>query len=688
MKGHAIISGKFLTVPILAVILLLTTACFTIVADPPPPQSNAGSTGAGSKVANNQSPGRDNDNAYELELIADPREAADFVVNPKANSRGAFIAGTAVTIDVLRKPGWEIQQWVGPVYAIAGDVAKLNMDQDQTVVVRMVRGDNVPAHTVTPRPAPTSTPRPGPTNSPHLIPAFTLAINGERINHSPLQLDHGKVEISPKPNGPRNLYLVGTRVRITAVPASGYDFAGWKGDCSVDGSVCVLVLNGNKQVGVSFERADRLYNLIVATVPNDAGKVQVSPKPIGPRNLYAAGTRVELEPDPERGFKFVRWEGACSGKNDQCRIVMTGNQQVIAVFSSNLKSYSLNLSAIPEVGGRIKVEPGPNSANGKYLAGTRLELKAVEAEGFDFRGWDGACFGVDDECRIVMNGNQQVVAGFTHEEAAYSLEVEVTPDDSGQVGATPGPNGGERLYRPGTRVTLVANPATGYEFAGWEGDCSGDSQVCLVVMNNHKEIEAHFAIKTYALGVEVDPVGGGEVLVTPGFDLIFSGLRARYPDITEPMIDRLEALLLEHRYPHGLEVRLEAVADQGYSFSEWGGDCATFNEKVCQLGMNGDKYAIAIFTEDTYTLTINDNLVSGSNLEFDYGSVDVAPQPEVESGHYSAGTQVTVTASPDQGFLVGEWGGDCAGVTGNVCTLTMDGDRSLGVTFLEVVASQ
>jgi hypothetical protein len=43
---------------------------------------------------------------YELEIIADPREAADFLVNPRPNPQGRYPAGTTVTVDVLPKTGW------------------------------------------------------------------------------------------------------------------------------------------------------------------------------------------------------------------------------------------------------------------------------------------------------------------------------------------------------------------------------------------------------------------------------------------------------------------------------------------------------------------------------------------------------------------------------------------------------
>ena len=74
---------------------------------------------------------------HELEVKADPREAADFLFNPKPLGQGGYVSGRTVTIDVLTKPGWKVEEWVGPVYGVTDQTAKIDMDISQTVVVRL-----------------------------------------------------------------------------------------------------------------------------------------------------------------------------------------------------------------------------------------------------------------------------------------------------------------------------------------------------------------------------------------------------------------------------------------------------------------------------------------------------------------------------------------------------------------------
>ena len=92
---------------------------------------------------------------YELEVKADPPEAAEFLLNPRSSLEGAYPAGTTVTIDVLPKAGWEVQEWVGPVYDVAGKTAKIDVDASRAVAVRLARPTLTPAPTpLPPRPTP------------------------------------------------------------------------------------------------------------------------------------------------------------------------------------------------------------------------------------------------------------------------------------------------------------------------------------------------------------------------------------------------------------------------------------------------------------------------------------------------------------------------------------------------------
>lgn len=76
---------------------------------------------------------------HQLEVIIDPGESADFLQNPKPDSQGRYHAGTTVTIEVLPREDWKIKEWVGAPYLVSGNTAKVNMDSNKSLVVRLTR---------------------------------------------------------------------------------------------------------------------------------------------------------------------------------------------------------------------------------------------------------------------------------------------------------------------------------------------------------------------------------------------------------------------------------------------------------------------------------------------------------------------------------------------------------------------
>ena len=100
----------------------------------------------------------------------------------------------------------------------------------------------------------------------------------------------------------------------------------------------------------------------------------------------------------------------------------------------------------------------------------------------------------------------------------------------------------------------------------------------------------------------------------------------------------------------------------------------TFNNNIVVAGtggVNGNAEAPDVY--DLYDLSLS---VVGQ------GSITKDPN----QASYFYGQEVTVTATPDEGWSFSAWTGDCAG-QGNPCTLTMDGDKTVGATFeLNVVS--
>ena len=200
---------------------------------------------------------------------------------------------------------------------------------------------------------------------------------------------------------------------------------------------------------------------------------------------------------------------------------------------------------------------------------------------------------------------------------------------------------GAHSYFDGASVTVTATPDDGYRVASWGGDCSGTATTCTLTLSANKTASVTFEAaqaQTYTLTTSagangsIDPAAG------------------------------------THSYDDGESVTVTATPDSGYRVASWGGDCSG-TATTCVLTMDADKTASVTFELVTYTLTTS----AGAN-----GSTD----PAAGTHSYDDGESVTVTATPDSGYRVASWSGDCGG-TATTCVLTMDADKTASVTFVQ-----
>jgi uncharacterized repeat protein (TIGR02543 family) len=149
-------------------------------------------------------------------------------------------------------------------------------------------------------------------------------------------------------------------------------------------------------------------------------------------------------------------------------------------------------------GGAVTVDnvPIPGKAILTYDAGTVVSLNATPDSGYQFVGWTGDVYTIDNvhasETIITVNGDYSIMANFElPPPVRYSLNI-IGP----AYGSVTTPGEGRFMYEEGTVVNLVAEPASGYEFARWTGDvdtiANGNGALTTITMNSDYYICAHF----------------------------------------------------------------------------------------------------------------------------------------------------------------------------------------------------
>jgi len=405
---------------------------------------------------------------------------------------------------------------------------------------------------------------------------------------------------------------------LHATPAAGWRFVGWFGDVTGSQASVTITMVQDTTVTARFEALNpNTYSLTVHV--EGQGTVQPS------SGIYEKGEVVALLATPAEGWRFVEWSGDASGDELATAVTINGDTTVTARFESSApQRYTLTV----QIEGQGSVEP----SGGTYEEGEVVSLKATPAEGWYFVSWSGDASGEQASVTITVAGDTAVTARFeANPPEVYALTVHIQGEGSVE------PAGGR--YEEGDVVELLATPATGWRFAGWSGDATGDEAGITITMDGPKTVTAKFdPPTTHALTVQVE----GQGLVEPnGGD-----------------------------YQTGQVVRLYAIPEEGWRFVGWSG-AATGDQATTEVTIAGDTTLTARFEPDlpsTYALTVH---IEGQ------GTV------EPGSGVYTEGDQVTLTAEPAERWEFVGWTGDIESAD-PVIHFSIHGDKTVRAVFREL----
>jgi len=357
-------------------------------------------------------------------------------------------------------------------------------------------------------------------------------------------------------------YSEGTQVTITALHAISGQFDGWSGDVGGTSNPVVVTMNRDKVVYAHFSLyAPTRYTLTIRT--NGCGDTD----PSEGTYTFDEGDRVSISADPCRDWNFDHWGGDASGSSTSITVTMNSNRSVTAYFEEEGEErYTLSTSVSPSGSGSV------SPSSGTYDQGERVTLKASTTKsGWKFKKWGGAASGSSSSTSVTMNSDKSVTAYFEEKERIqYKLTVKMHG-----CGKT-APGEGTHTFDAGERVTATAEACDGWEFENWWGQAVNwkviPASSVTVFMDENKTLEASFGEKEpekKEFELTIHSTAGGT---------------------TKPKPDT-------YVHKEGKKVSIDAVADDGWDFKEWGGN-ASGTSSSTSITMNSNKSVTAHFEEE------------------------------------------------------------------------------------------
>ncbi|HHB91770.1 MAG TPA: hypothetical protein ENK59_00975, partial [Thioploca sp.] len=319
------------------------------------------------------------------------------------------------------------------------------------------------------------------------------------------------------------------KLTLTPEPTLGWVFDKWEGDCDTTGKV---TLNTDKQCTAIFIKGKPLQLHILKT-----GDGLVTSNPAGINcgtdcvEEYDNGLTIELTAVPDEGWEFEGWRGHCA--ETQTAIITESDRYCRAVFQPQTEILSKDNTVITPIKQQVKltvnkigkglitaegIQCGDICSKENYTVGSRLNLTATPADGWELWNWSGDC---DANGNVVLNEDKtcQVLFG----QSGLPSDLTVVKYGNGKIISQPkGINCGidcrEAKYEfsSGDQIILNAIPDSGWQLEGWRGHCDDTGKV--IIQEKYTTCRAFFVrnpdtIPTY--GTEtIENVHGGQVTIT------------------------------------------------------------------------------------------------------------------------------------------------------------------------------
>jgi len=269
--------------------------------------------------------------------------------------------GTVVQLTPEPTSGWEFEEWLGDAEGDENPL-EVTVDRDTEITARFTQIEH----------------------------PVTINIEGE-----------GSVSVGDSLLNTGN-FTEGSTITLTAQPEEKWVFSSWSGDIDSDENPVELLVDGPKEVTVTFMRT---YNFNANVQPAEGGVITPA------SGDYMRNSSIEVVAEANEGWQFVDWGGDFSGNQNPFTLEMDEDKTVTAKFER--LEYLLDLSEIEGEGDiSVSIVSGTETEDG-FLFETVVKLTAIPKSDWRFVRWEGDLTGSDNPSTITIDSNKSVKAVFT-----------------------------------------------------------------------------------------------------------------------------------------------------------------------------------------------------------------------------------------------------------------------------------
>ena len=168
---------------------------------------------------------------------------------------------------------------------------------------------------------------------------FTLAVNKAGTGSGAVTSSAGGLDCPATSSTCSATYTSGTVMTLTATPAGGSVFSGWRGCDSVSGTSCMVTMSAARSVTATFNPQSVALTVMKAGTGSGAvtssethPKIDCEATCGAAAASYDSGTAVTLTAAPATGSTFGGWSGCDTVSGSTCTVTMGADRSVTATF--------------------------------------------------------------------------------------------------------------------------------------------------------------------------------------------------------------------------------------------------------------------------------------------------------------------------------------------------------------------